>query len=82
MDIIGICKKNNVTLKSTFKNSSIPVNVVCNECNLKFPVTICGSTQISCPACSVVEKAKVVEESVKFSFDDDDDDTEADEKDL
>lgn len=67
-EILLICKNSNVTLKSTFKNSSKPVDVICNDCGLRFPVPISKGSVIKCPTCSRKEEVKVIEEIVKIDL--------------
>ena len=63
-EILDVCKNANVTLKSSYRNSSVPVNVMCNECGTKFPVPITQGSVPECPICSDRKKAIVIENQI------------------
>ncbi len=58
-DILRICKDSNVTLKSTYKGPERSVDVVCNECGIRFPVAMCKSSVIKCTCCVDEEIVKI-----------------------
>ena len=65
-DILDLCKKSNVTIKTTFKGNHSPVDVVCNECGMRFPVSIVGINHIQCPSCVDRELLEIIKEVVKI----------------